>query len=463
MDIKNFSLTDFEDWLNSFLNFEKTPKKNIFWLDTMKFLASKFGNPQNSYPTIHVAGSKGKGSVSSFMASILEEAGFRTGLYTSPHLVSFYERVASAHGLFDPIIYEKAEKEMLENEDFFKTENLPEQRSATWFELVTLFAFLAFRQATCNAVVLETGLGGRLDATNIVIPKVSVIMPIELEHTEFLGDTIEKIAYEKAGIIKEGVPVVCASQVPQARSVFEKVAAEKNSPIYFFDDFASIKSCEIKELKSNVEIEFDEKFKNMFPRNLSFSTRLLGNIQAMNAAVASFAVKLCFPQISLEVIEAGLSKAFLSARFEICKKFGTTIIFDGAHTPNSMNLTMDTFSEIVRNEPGTKNGKGILLFGCAKDKNMNELSKIALENHFSKIFLTKPGEKLSDLNELAQFFNANNKKDAFTLQPTQICAISDWDEAFTRAVKEAQETNQCLLICGSFYLAAAIKAKYFRT
>ena len=102
-----------------------------------------------------------------------------------------------------------------------------------------------------------------------------------------------------------------------------------------------------------------------------------------------------------------------------------------------------------------------MLFGCAKDKNMDELSKIALENHFSKIFLTKPGEKLSDLHELVQFFNANNKKDAFTLQPTQICVISDWDEAFTQAVKEAQETNQCLLICGSFYLAAAIKAKYF--
>ena len=215
---------DFETWLNQFLNFEKTPEKNIFWLETMRFLCEKFGNPQNSYKKIHVAGSKGKGSVCAFISSILEESGLKTGLYTSPHILSFYERISSAHSLFENEIYKKAENEMLSNEDFFKREHLPERRAATWFELVTLFAFLTFRQAHCDVSVLETGLGGRLDATNVVLPEVSVIMPIELEHTEFLGDTIEKIAYEKAGIIKEGIPVVCAHQTRVARSVFEKVA-----------------------------------------------------------------------------------------------------------------------------------------------------------------------------------------------------------------------------------------------
>ena len=450
---------DFETWLNQFLNFEKTPEKNIFWLETMRFLCEKFGNPQNSYKKIHVAGSKGKGSVCAFISSILEESGLKTGLYTSPHILSFYERISSAHSLFENEIYKKAENEMLSNEDFFKREHLPERRAATWFELVTLFAFLTFRQAHCDVSVLETGLGGRLDATNVVLPEVSVIMPIELEHTEFLGDTIEKIAYEKAGIIKEGIPVVCAHQTRVARSVFEKVACEKKSPIYFLDDFLTSYKYEIKDESAYIELVLKD-----FERPLNFTTKMLGEIQAENAAIACFAARLAFPQITIKQMEKGLSKAFLPARFEICKKFGATIIFDGAHTPNSIELTCKTFSKLFAFEPCfNTSGKGILLFACAKDKKMDEMSKILLKNNFCSIFLTTPGEKLSDLSELTQHFEQNLKNMSneilYPLKDFQV--ISDFNLAFQKALKEAQITNQPLLICGSFYLIAGIKSKYF--
>ena len=158
-DIKEENRIDtFEKWADSFLNFEKTPKKNIFWLDTMRFLCEKFGNPESFAPCFHVAGSKGKGSVSVFIASILDEAGFKTGLYTSPHILNFLERIKSASGFFADEIYEKSAEEIINgfnnlDEDFSKNHQV------TWFELVTLFSFLVFRNAKVDYSVFEVGLG----------------------------------------------------------------------------------------------------------------------------------------------------------------------------------------------------------------------------------------------------------------------------------------------------------------
>ena len=174
------SIEKLENWIDSYLNFEKTPKKNIFWLDTMRFFCEKFGQPQDFAPCFHVAGSKGKGSVSTFIASILDEAGYKTGLYTSPHILDFIERVSSPNGPFEEEAYNRAVEEIMSGVKAIPTEELPGQRPITWFELVTLFSFLVFRQAKVDWSVFEVGLGGRLDSTNIVNPKVSVITPIEL-------------------------------------------------------------------------------------------------------------------------------------------------------------------------------------------------------------------------------------------------------------------------------------------
>ena len=228
---KKSSLEYFNEWLDSFLNFEKMPKKNIFWLETMKYLCERFNNPQNSYKTYHIAGSKGKGSVSSYIANILSSAGYKTGLYTSPHILNFSERIGSNAGPFSEEVYEKTVKELVHLVDSIIPENLPNEREATWFELVTLFAFLTFKNADCSHCVFETGMGGRLDATNVISPEVTIITPIELEHTEFLGDTLEKIAKEKAGIIKENIPVVSFYQKPEVKTILENIAKEKNCKI----------------------------------------------------------------------------------------------------------------------------------------------------------------------------------------------------------------------------------------
>ena len=218
---------DFKNWLDSFLNFEKLPTKNIFWLDTIEWLCKQFDNPQDSAPCVHVAGSKGKGSVSRMISSILAQAGKKCGLYTSPHIKDFYERVSINGDLLDDSLYESCAEELQKKVDGLKQGALPSNRQITWFELVTVYAFLCFRAAKTDANVFEVGLGGRLDATNIVRPKMAVINTIELEHTEFLGDTLEKIAAEKAGIIKENTPVLCAAAPAGVRAVFEDAARQK--------------------------------------------------------------------------------------------------------------------------------------------------------------------------------------------------------------------------------------------
>ena len=224
----------FKNWLDSFLNFEKLPTKDIFWLDTIEWLCGKFNNPQESAPCVHVAGSKGKGSVSRMISSILTASGKKTGLYTSPHIKDFYERVSINGALMDKALYESCALELQKKVDALKNGSLPSNRQITWFELVTVYAFLCFRAAKTDANVFEVGLGGRLDATNIVRPKIAVINTIELEHTEFLGDTLEKIAAEKAGIIKENTPVLCAEPTsPGVRAAFEEAARQKNASLYF--------------------------------------------------------------------------------------------------------------------------------------------------------------------------------------------------------------------------------------
>ena len=246
--IKKTSLEYFNEWLDSFLNFEKMPKKNIFWLDTMNYLCNRFDNPQKEYKAYHIAGSKGKGSVSSYISNILSSAGYNTGLYTSPHILNFSERIRCANNPFPEEIYEQTVKQIVPLVDSIIPENLPNQREATWFELVTLFAFLTFKNAGCTHCVFETGMGGRLDATNVINPEICIITPIELEHTEFLGDTLEKIATEKAGIIKENVPVISFNQKPEVKKVLIEKANEKNCKIYFLDEFLKSYNYEINNL-----------------------------------------------------------------------------------------------------------------------------------------------------------------------------------------------------------------------
>ena len=443
------SLEYFNEWLDSFLNFEKMPKKNIFWLETMKYLCDRFNNPQNSYKTYHIAGSKGKGSVSSYIANILSSSGYKTGLYTSPHILNFSERIGSNSGPFSEEVYEKTVKEIVHLVDSIIPENLPNQRDATWFELVTLFAFLTFKNADCSHCVFETGLGGRLDATNVISPEVTIITPIELEHTEFLGDTLEKIAKEKAGIIKQNIPVVSFNQKPEAKVILEEVAKEKNCDIYFLDDFLDSYTYKIENEKSVVELNF----KKLFSRPIKTSLNFLGEFQVLNCAVATFACKLVNPEITEEQIELGLSKAFLPGRFEIINKDENKkipkLILDGAHTKDSLNFTFNTFKSLY-------NSKANLLFACASDKNMDEMTKLFFEDNVKSLVLTKPGfEKGSNLPYLAECTKKLNEENNNSID---LKIIENPKDAILKSFELAYQKDEPLLICGSFYLLAEVKA-----
>ena len=195
-------------------------------LSNTEAMMEHLGHPENGFRSIHVAGTNGKGSVSHFLASILQESGYKVGLYTSPHLVDFRERIR-INGEMIP--KEKVVEFVGKNREFFEKQQL------SFFEMTVGLAFDYFRNEQVDIAVVEVGMGGRLDSTNVITPLLSVITNIGLDHTQFLGDTLEKIAVEKAGIIKPGIPVVIGQTQPETKTVFEHIAAERHSPITFAD------------------------------------------------------------------------------------------------------------------------------------------------------------------------------------------------------------------------------------
>ena len=202
-------------------------------LQTTEALDAHYGHPHRQYKTIHVAGTNGKGSVSHALARILQDAGLRVGLYTSPHLVDFRERIR-VNGEYIPEQYVVDFVESLTPNPSPKGEG---SLHPSFFELTTAMAFKYFADEKVDVAVIEVGLGGRLDSTNIITPILSVITNIALDHTQFLGSTLAEIASEKAGIIKQGVPVVIGEATPETRPVFEQKASEMNAPIFFAEEF----------------------------------------------------------------------------------------------------------------------------------------------------------------------------------------------------------------------------------
>lgn len=469
----------FEQWLEQYRNFEKNPEKDFFRLDTMRYLCERFENPQNAYKSIHVAGSKGKGSVSVFCASVLEEAGFKTGLYLSPHVADIRERVSGPFSFLPETEYEKAVNAFIPAAEFFITEAGDKKTKPTWFELMTLFAFFCFRSCGMEWVVFETGLGGRLDATNVLLPQVCAITQIELEHTEYLGTTLQAIAGEKAGIIKQGIPVCIAPQKNEVKNVFEHKAREMQAPILYIGDAADItyKSGNLSgaprggddagngNFGSAAEISFSaeklRQFEKAYGRRLSFSRpltahlKLQGEFQAENAATAAAAVKLALSDIDERIIEHGLEKAFLPARFETVRipvqNDTLTIVIDGCHTANSMKGTLETFYAHF-------GARCHLLFACAADKDVESMARLIKDSpcSFSRIALTVPGSaKRSDYEKTVHAFSACFEN--ATAVPSVLHPDKDFGRAIRQAIDCAAKENKTLLCAGSFYLAGEVK------
>lgn len=445
------SLITLQKWLDTYLNFEKLPQKDIFWLDTMEYLCQTTNHPQKSFPSVHLAGSKGKGSTSVMIASILEASGYKSGLYTSPHILDFSERIGSAQGPLPEQIYEAAAQELMAAVASIDTRQLPGHRAITWFELVTTFAFLCFRQAHVDWAVFETGLGGRLDATNVLRPQLSVITPIELEHTEFLGDTIGKIASEKAGIIKRGTPVVMAPQKEEARRVLEAKAKELQCHLLKVEELVQVHG---RMAAGKMELRLESK---LFARPISTKLSLSGEYQLWNAATAALAAKTLFPQLPEEAIEIGLAQARLPGRFEVLQWQGIDVVLEGAHTPNSVSLSLKTFRQYLEDTHATSilkksldhasTRKPHLLFACAADKDVHTMAK--LFSGFGSMILTRPGGEKQSNPQLLQ--------DAFIEAGHEFTYISDFKEAIQKSLEQALKDGVPLLVTGSFYLVAEVK------
>jgi dihydrofolate synthase/folylpolyglutamate synthase len=287
----------------------------ILGLDTIKNILNALSNPQNDFNSIHIAGTNGKGSVASALSAILHESGYRVGLYTSPHLVRFNERIC-------------INNRQIANKDVVKSYQAVKRahhggRSPTFFEFATAMALYAFSRQSVEWAVIETGMGGRYDATNIIKPAISVITNVSMEHRDYLGNTLAEITREKAGIIKQATPVVTAVKQKQVQSVVRKVAQEKSAPLFMLGkDF---------KVRRNQSGHFS--YYGLENSWHHLQTALLGHYQVQNAALALAASELLIKDkaaISYESIKQGLANNRWPGRLEIvCDN--PLVILDGAH------------------------------------------------------------------------------------------------------------------------------------
>ncbi len=318
-----------------------------FGLERMQTLLAELGNPERGQRFIHIAGTNGKGSTSAMIASVLQEAGFITGLYTSPHLVSPVERIQ---------VNGKAASEETFAEAFEEVHRAAERLLArdaidahpSYFETVTAMAFLIFGRG-CEVSVVEVGLGGRLDATNVISPELAVITPVSFDHEAYLGNTIESIAFEKAGILKPDVPAVIAPQLPAAMDVIRKAG----------DRIIQSDSVVMEGIRVGAE---SSSFRSSGTR---FVCPLAGRHQIENARTAVVACRTL--GISDSVIAAGLAKTSWPGRLEIVRR-SPTFLLDGAHNPSGAAALAAHIREFYRENPVW------IVYGAMRDKAIDEVT-----------------------------------------------------------------------------------------
>ena len=328
-------LADFERSTHS-------PGHSGFHLERVGLLADRLGRVHRAVPAIHVAGTKGKGSTSALITSILSSAGYTVGLFTSPHLHTVCERVRVG---LEPISRE--EFAALVNQIWPAVQDVGSNGpygGVTFFEMMTVLAMTHFRNIGADFQVLEVGLGGRLDSTNIVTPEVSAITSISIDHAATLGDTIGKIATEKAGIIKPGVPCVIGPQwSPEAMYVFNQVADDRGSPMVTVSEHLAMRRVSSNLHGQSIVLTEDG-------REYSLWTPLLGDHQIENVATAVAAVEVLRDRgynVSDDSIEQGVREVCWPARFQIYVRDGKTVTVDGAHNPYSVGRLIETIGQVM--------------------------------------------------------------------------------------------------------------------
>lgn len=423
------------DYLYSFVDYSLKHSSELakaeFNLDRMFALMEALGNPQSKYPVIHVAGTKGKGSVSALCASALQAAGCTVGLYTSPHLLDYTERI-QING--EPISHAFMIELVEEIKPFVA--QIPK---LTTFEITTALGFLAFAKKGCTAAVIEVGLGGRLDATNVVMPKVSVITSLSYDHMAVLGDTLAKIAGEKAGIIKQNIPVVSSPQKDEALEVLRRVASSKESKFFLIGQ-----DIKYERFESSLDGQALRIINNVPHLTLDVRLPLLGNHQVENAATAYAALKISGIPISDEAIQKGFSQVKWRARFEIARR-EPPVIFDSAHNQDSFARLRDALDEYF---PGRV---AYLIFGASEDKNIPGMFA-EMKPKIKKLLVTRADhpralepEKIIQLAEQAGLESE---------------AVSPVESALRRALELSAKDGSIVLSAGSMFVTAEVMAAW---
>ncbi len=423
------------DYIYSFVDYSLKHSSELakadFNLDRMRALMIELGIPQDQYPIIHVAGTKGKGSVSALCASALKAAGYRVGLYTSPHLLDYCERIqiggeSISHSGFIDLVGQIRSA----------VSKIPK---LTTFEITTALGFLYFAQQKVNAAVVEVGLGGRLDATNVVIPKVSVITSLSYDHMAVLGNTLAQIAREKAGIIKPGVPVVSAPQKEEALEVLMRIAKERNVPFTLIGRDVAFRS--ISHSLDGQSLELVDKLRSS---TLNLQMPLLGVHQVENAATAYAALRTTGMNIPDTTVQKGFEQVKWPARFEVVRR-KPPVIFDSAHNQDSFARLRQALDDYFPNLPV------YLIFGASEDKNIPGMF-LEIKPKVRRLFVTKSAhpraleaEKIQELARQADI-------------PNELAATVD--VAVSRALEMSEKDGSIVLSAGSMFVTAEVMAEW---
>ena len=394
-------------------------------------LLSRLGDPQRALRFVHVAGTNGKGSTAALLSSVLQSAGLKTGLYTSPYISRFNERM-QVDG--KPI----SDEELAEITELCAPLALSMSDSPTEFELVTAIAFEFFKRKGCNVVVLEVGMGGRLDSTNVIeAPLCGIITNIGLDHTRELGDTVEKIAAEKAGIIKKGCPTVIYDLPESVRAVIAARCAQQASKLTAAD-FSLI-----KPVSDGLEGQVFS-YKNHQELRLP----LLGAHQLKNAAVVLEAVEVLRDEgigISEENIREGFLKTRWAARFEIISK-NPCFVVDGGHNPQCAETVANSLKKYFPDK------KIVILFGVLADKDYMGLAEQLNRAADEFVTITPPSPRALNAGELAAKLKGFNKP---------VAAFENIPDGIKAAIKAAGE-NGAVCSVGSLYSAGEVRAYFGR-
>jgi len=408
-----------------------------FDLENTKVLLERLGRPDRAYPTVHIAGTNGKGSTAAFVESILRDAGFRTGLNTSPHLERINERfringkeISDEHFAATFTRIHSVIEELLAEGQL--------RAHPTYFECVTALAFEAFARQRVEFGVIEVGLGGRLDATNIITPVVSVITRIDFDHENFLGHSLREIAGEKAGILKQGVPVVSAPQLPEAREILRARAAELHCPQVEADEAFRVEqeSVEAGCVRARVtEVATGTRF--------ILATQLPGRFQLQNVLNAVAAARLLHAKnfrISSENIERGIARAQWPGRLEKLQS-QPDIYLDGAHNPGAARELAHFLEE---NFAGRR---VVLIYGAMRDKAVDEVTGL-LFPLATEVILTQPNNpRAVSATQLAHM--AGHHAAHFSV-------INNAEVALVAALRKARPED-VIFITGSLYLVGQLR------